>query len=285
MPPQTPRRPPLWTLGIAVAACLLLAACGSSGNASGSSSKQAGDPNIQALPGWAYRLHVRILSPQSPATVTQNEVTLQLAFSGYTPSCLDAGTPPERGEGHYHVLLDGTLVDMFCTPAVTISFQNVPSGHHSITVVPALNNHVEVTPNAADLRVDYQPASPLPTIPPAAKSAGRPAIQIVSPATGTRVSGLFTMSVAVQNFQLSCPLLGKPPVAGYGAWNLNLDSLNGPSGGANMATMARISCVDSIQLSTQGIPRGQHAFIAYLVNTRQQPVVPLASAQVVLDVG
>lgn len=238
---------------------------------------------MQPLPGWAYKLHLKIVSPQSPVTVTQNSVTLQLAFSGYTPDCLEAGTPLKPGEGHYHVLLDGTLVDMFCTPSVTISFQNVAPGHHSLTVVPALNDHAEVTANAANLNVDYEPSAPLPTIS-AAPASAKPSIKILSPATGTKVSGLFTMTVAVQNFQLSCPLLGKAPVDGYGAWNLNLDSLNGPSGGMDMATMARISCVDTVQLSTKGVPRGQHAFIAYLVDTRQQPVVPLASSQIVLNV-
>ncbi|HLH67691.1 MAG TPA: hypothetical protein VKY90_01330 [Candidatus Dormibacteraeota bacterium] len=242
------------------------------------SSDMAGMP---PLPSWANDLHVAILAPPDGTVVTENVVRMQLAFSGYQPSCFLAGTPLRPHTGHFHVLLDGTLVGMFCTPEVDLSMQNVRPGHHTITVVPALNNHQQVDQNAVALHIDYEPAHPLPWIT-GSPTTARPSIQILAPPSGARVSGQFTLTVRVANFHLSCPLQGKAPVPGYGGWNVNVDSIYGAMNG--MATMTAISCTDQVQLSTEGLTPGRHLFIAYLVNGADQPEVPLISDQVVLNV-
>ncbi|MFZ0216367.1 MAG: hypothetical protein WAM30_10570, partial [Candidatus Dormiibacterota bacterium] len=261
---------------------LLLLACGSSPQAR--APKPKATANMGAMPGlpaWADRLKVRIVSPADQTTLTQNTLELKLAFGGYQPNCLLAGTPVTKGTGHFHVLLDGVLVDMFCSSTVELSMQNVPPGHHTVTVVPALNDHATVDMNSVSLHFNYQPSSPLPWIGPA--QLGKPVLHITGPANGQKVQGTFTMSVAVNDYQLSCALRGKAKVPGYGSWIVNLDTLNGPMGG--MATMADISCDSTITLSTEGMTPGQHAFIAYLADDQQQPIVPLVSDQIVIDVG
>ena len=34
--------------------------------------------------------------------------------------------------GHYHVLLDGSLINMFCTPTAVVPLQNVKPGMHTL---------------------------------------------------------------------------------------------------------------------------------------------------------
>ncbi|HEX4216308.1 MAG TPA: hypothetical protein VIA06_23570 [Candidatus Dormibacteraeota bacterium] len=263
---------------------LLIAACGGNsmaGMPGMGKSGSGGKMNMSGLPSWAGQLKVHILSPSNGATVTGNELPLHLSFSGYTPDCLLAGSPVKPGTGHFHVYLDGKLVDMFCSPDVDVSMQNVTPGPHKIRVVPALNDHQLVTENEVTIGFTYSPTSPLPVIGPAASGA-TPSITITSPASGSTVAGVFDMTVQVTNFQLSCPLQGKGAISGYGDWVLNLDTLHGAMNG--MATMARISCSATIQLSTAAMSPGQHAFIAYLANSVGATRVPLVSSQIDLQV-
>jgi len=89
--------------------------------------------------------------------------------------------------GHYHVLLDGALINMFCTPDAVVSLQNVKPGMHTLTAVPALDDHAEVTANARSVMFDYAPATPLPTLV-GVTAAGQPSIMILSPGPGATVS-------------------------------------------------------------------------------------------------
>ena len=78
------------------------------------------------LPKGAKAMHVAIISPASGTTVTGNSVTVQVNVTGYKDTCALAGRPLMTGieataTGHYHVLLDGSLINMFCTPAAVVS--------------------------------------------------------------------------------------------------------------------------------------------------------------------
>jgi hypothetical protein len=268
----------------ALLSVLLLLACdGAGGRTQGDSPTPEATPSrtgMPALPPWAYQLQVRILSPADHTRLRGSTLRLKLAFGGYMPDCLLAGTPAMKRSGLFEVLLDGVLVDAFCSPTVDLSMQNVRPGAHTVTVVPALNDHAPVDRNATSLHFDYQPTTPLPWIGPA--QLGPPTLKILAPAAGTEVHGLFTIAVAVNDFQLSCSLRGKANVPGYGSWGVNLDTLNGP--GAGMATRAAISCASTVTLSTAGMTPGQHVLIAYLADDRAQPVLPLVGDQVVVDV-
>lgn len=89
--------------------------------------------------------------------------------------------------------------------------------------------------------------------------------------------------MAVKNFKLSCDLYGKPGVAGYGHWHLNLDSTSGPMMG--MGTMAGMSCLTTFHASTAGLqPGSAHTLIATLVDNGHAPLEPVVNAQVKVKV-
>src|SRR5438876_434198 len=94
-----------------------------------------------AMQPGADRMKVSVRSPSDGSRVTGDEVTLRVATSGFTNRCDLAGKPVQPGTGHYHVLLDKSLVDMYCGERATISLAGVQPGSHTLTVVPAQNDH------------------------------------------------------------------------------------------------------------------------------------------------
>jgi hypothetical protein len=237
-----------------------------------------------ALPPGAEKMKVAITSPAKGTKVTDNTVTLGVSTSGYNDTCDLAGKPQvDTISGHYHVLIDKSLVNMYCTPTATVSLQNVKPGMHTLTVLPALNDHAEVEQNAESVAIDYEPASPLPGIADAA-TAGAPSIKILSPQSGATVSGPFDVTVELVNFHANCDLYGKPGVAGYGHWHLNLDSLSGPMMG--MAGMMGMSCQKVIHVTTTGLKAGEHhTLIAVLVDNSHAPLNPTVSDKVDVTIG
>jgi hypothetical protein len=235
------------------------------------------------LPPYAKDMHISTLSPASGTVVTGNTLTVAVAASGYTLTCNLAGKPDQRGTGHYHVLLDKALVNMFCTSSATISMQNVSRGMHTLTVVPVLNDHSEVEENARSITIDFAPTTQLHTITDAT-FAGKPSITIISPKNGDTVSGAFDVVVQVTNYNLSCDLMGKPDVAGYGHWHANLDTMSGPMMG--MGTMLGMSCSTTFQATTAGLKAGEtHTIIALLTDNSHAPLNPAVDSQVTVKIG
>jgi hypothetical protein len=226
-------------------------------------------------------MKVAIQSPADGARITANQVPLQVSLTGFRSDCDLAGTANAQGTGHYHVEIDKSLVDMFCAPSAAISMQNLKPGPHTITVLPALNDHAEVMQNAVSVTVDYEPTQPQAQIAPA--PAGTPSIKIVSPKAGMTLSGEFDVWVQVTNFNVSCDLEGKPDVAGYGHWHVNLDSTSGPMMG--MMTMLRMSCGNVLHLSSAGMTPGRHTLIAFLADNQHAPLNPMAEDQVAVNVA
>lgn len=256
-------------LGLAATVPLLALACGGGGQTA-STPKATPHEAMEMQPG-AENMKVAISSPASGTMVTANQVALQVSLSGYQPTCDQAGKPNQQGFGHYHVELDKALVNMYCTPQAVISMQNVKPGMHTLTVLPAQNDHAEVEKNAQSIMVDYEPAQPLPQVA-AASGTAKPSIKILSPTAGSKLSGPFDVSVDVSNFNLSCDLLGKADVSGYGHWHLNFDSDTGPMMG--MMTMAGMSCGKSFHSTTQGLKPGKHTLIALLTDNGHAPFKP-----------
>ncbi len=266
---------------------LLMAACASNTSPSTTSPAAAPSPKhapmMMNLPAYAKDFKISITSPTSGTKVTANTVTLTVATTGYTPTCALAGKADQAGTGHYHILLDKSLVNMYCTPTATISLQNVSLGIHTLTAVPTLNDHSEIEENATSITIDYEPAHPLPTITDATFS-GAPIITILSPKNGATVSGSFDVVVKVQNFHLNCDLMGKPDVSRYGHWHLNLDSMSGPMMG--MGTMLGMSCTLVFHATTQGLKAGQvHTLIALLTDNGHAPLHPPVVSEVMVTIG
>jgi hypothetical protein len=281
---------PLRAVPLLAVFALLAAACGGGKQPSGAA--QATTATTQAptattamaMPPGVGNMKVAITAPADGAKVTANQVTLKVATSGYTDTCDLAGKPEINATtGHYHVLLDKSLVNMYCTPTATVSMQNIKPGRHTLTVVPALNDHAEVEPNARSITINYQPTNPLPALTDKTFS-GVPSIKIISPQPGATVSGPFDVRVQISNFNANCDLMGKPGVAGYGHWHLNLDTSTGPMMG--MGSMVAMSCQQVMHATTQGLKPGQtHTLIALLADDGHAPLHPPVESKVEVKIG
>jgi hypothetical protein len=239
------------------------------------------------LPKGAKHMHVTIVSPMAGMKVTGNSLSVHVRVTGYKDTCSLAGKHVMGMEatstGHYHVLLDGSLINMFCTPTAVVSLQNVKPGMHTLTVVPALDDHAQVTPNARSITLDYAPAGPLPAIK-GAMMMHKPSITIVSPKRGATVKGSFTVRVRIMNYRASCALMGKPNLDGWGHWHLNLDTATG--GMMGMGSMMGMSCTNTIRASTAGLmPGSTHTLIALLVDNQHVPLMPLVASRVTVRIG
>ena len=222
----------------------------------------------------ASKMHATIAAPAPGFVLTSNTLALHVQTSGYRDSCAFAGTPDRAGVGHYHVLLDGSLINMFCTPTARVSMQNVDPGKHTIEVVPAQDDHAEVMENAQKMAFTYKPTNPMPPVT-AAAASGKPSIRILEPKNGATLNGAFTVKVAVHNFHPSCDLLGKPDVAGYGHWHVNVDSMSGPMMG--MGSMLGMACTSTFHGSTVGLKPGTtHTLFALLTDNGHAPLGPFA---------
>lgn len=266
---------------------LVAVACGSSTTTSGASPSAKMSPEMSggmmSMQPGADAMKVSIASPATGTKVTANAVTLQVSTSGFDDTCALAGKENAQGKGHYHVLIDKSLVNMFCAPQATVSLQNVKPGMHTISVVPAQNDHAEVDANTQSIQIDYEPSN-APSAITDATFPGKPSIKILSPAAGSTVKGDFDVVVQVTNFNLSCDLLGKPDVAGYGHWHLNLDTMTGPMMG--MGTMLGMACTTTFHATTDGLQSGQtHSLIALLTDNGHAPLNPAVDDKVEVTIG
>jgi len=80
----------------------------------------------------------------TPYEVITGSLPIQVAANGYVIDARYAGTPDSSVIGHYHEILDGRLVDM--TPYIhgtsdTMPMTGVTDGLHTLTLVPANNDH------------------------------------------------------------------------------------------------------------------------------------------------
>jgi hypothetical protein len=218
----------------------------------------------------AANMKVRVNGLSPGFVLKSNVLSVPVSTSGYDDSCSTAGKPVTQGQGHYHVLLDGALINMFCGPVAKVSMQNVSPGKHMVEVVPAQNDHAEIMDNAVEVPFTYKPSKPLAEIT-ASSATGDPGIEILEPQDGATLSGDFTVKVAFSNFSASCGLLGKPDVPGYGHWHINIDSMTGPMMG--MGTMLGMSCTATFHGSTQGLDAGStHTLYALLTDNGHAPL-------------
>jgi hypothetical protein len=232
---------------------------------------------MQMQPG-ADRMKVTIKSPGDGSAITGDKIALRVATTGFNNRCDLAGTPNQTGTGHYHVLLDKSLVNMYCSDRAAVSLEGVKPGRHTLTAVPAQNDHAEVEKNAASVTIDYQPAHPQPA-PKVTAPAGTPSVKIVSPKPGETISGWFPVKIEVQGFTLTCDEMGKPDVPGHGHWHLNFDTMKGPMMG--MMTMAAMNCERTLQASTAGLkPGSTHKLIALLADNAHAPLMPVVADSV-----
>jgi len=222
---------------------------------------------------------VEVTGFEPGAVVTDNEITFEVTPVGFELSAAHAGTPPLEGIGHYHVVLDGGLIDMFTEPEASLDLQNVAPGPHTLMVIPAMNNHMPVPEGGAAIDFEYAPADPLQAIAAADAAGAAPTITIESPVAGETVSGEFEMQVSITDFELSESLLGKPNVDGFGHWHVFVDAVDG------MGTMMGMSGADTFTVSTEALSPGTHTFFAVLVDNLHGPFDPPIATAVEVEVA
>jgi hypothetical protein len=240
---------------------------------------------------------VTIVSPKNGQVVTEDSVAVVPEFTNWKLRCDLAGTPNVVGAGHYHLELDGALVNMYCGPAA-LSLQNVKPGNHTVTVIAAKNSHEEVESSKASVNFTYQPTTPLPVV--GGLSAGKPSVQILWPRNGATVTeASFPLVFDVKNFRLSCDLLGKPKVANTGHWHVDVDkaeTMMMMKPGASqqqmmmmmmeaMATMLRMGCNNTFDVPLSGIGAGKHTFYVVLVDNAHEPLQPAVTSAVTVNVA
>ncbi len=223
---------------------------------------------------------VTLAAPTDGQVVTDNAVAVVPQFTNWVQRCDLAGTPNVAGTGHYHVEIDGSLVNMFCGPSV-ISLQNVKPGTHTITVIPAKNDHEEIEAAKVQVKIEYRPSAPLPAM--SGLGVGTPSVTVLYPRNGAAVSGAsFPLVFDVRNFRLSCDLLGKPKLPNSGHWHVNVDTMKGPMMG--MMTMLNMGCNNTFDVPLAGISKGKHTFFVLLVDNQHAPLEPAAFGSVALNV-
>jgi hypothetical protein len=261
-------------------AALVAAGCGSS-NKGGTAAKTS----VPAKPAAPKMMSVdtgatlAVAAPKPGAVVRTNALPFDVRLSNFKVDCRFAGTPNRAGVGHYHVELDGALINMFCRDRDRVSLQNVAPGKHTLTFVPADDQHTDDLKAERKVSFTYKPSKPLRDI--TGEAEGKGSIRIVSPKPGSTVHGSFDLTVQPKNFEFSCALYGKKDVDGYGHWHANVDSTT--KGMMGMATMLGMSCQRTFHVSLAGIAPGPHTFFAILEDNQHAPT-PKAQASVELDV-
>src|ERR671931_2827021 len=124
--------------------------------------------------------HVKVLRPKTGATLKGNALRTRVLITNFKVDCRYAGTANRKGIGHYHIELDKSLINMFCSPRGSISMLNVKPGKHTVQFIPAANDHADDLKAEKQIRFTYKPSNRLRAAQPL-HFPGKPSIRIVSP--------------------------------------------------------------------------------------------------------
>jgi hypothetical protein len=224
-----------------------------------------------------------LLNPRPGTIVTGATVPITVGIKDFTSTCATAGKAPRAGQGHWHLLLDGALVNMYCGASTTLSLRNVTPGAHTVEVLLAANNHMDMMGKGqmAKTTIVYRPAHALDSLTPYT-APGKPTIRIVSPVNGATVGARVPVTLSWANFRPSCDLLGKKNLTGYGHWHLNIDSMRGPMMG--MGTMLAMGCARTATVYTDELTPGRHKLFALLVDNQHAPLMPEVGTSITINV-
>src|ERR671936_687759 len=134
-----------------------------------------GAPQIMTVNTGA---HLKVLSPKSGTTLTGNSLRTLVSITHFKVDCRFAGTANRKGIGHYHIELDKSLINMFCSPRGSISMLDVKPGKHTVQFIPAANDHADDMKAVKQISFTYKPSNPLPAAKPL--NLGKPSVRIVS---------------------------------------------------------------------------------------------------------
>ena len=231
-------------------------------------SPAAAEHSSTRQPG-AEDMRVAIVSPADSASFSGNSLSFNVDVNGFALACDRMGKGDASNQGHLHVYLDDVLVNYFCTPQFTISLQNKQPGTHSLRVVPAENSHREVKENAETIQVDWQPTSPPPIVQPA-RFTSDPTVQILDPQPDAAIADTTKVRINVKSFNLSCDLMGKDGVDGYGHWHAHLATSGTDH---DQGSLLQMGCEEEFTLSTAGLQKGAiYTLVVQLTENGHAPI-------------
>lgn len=236
----------------------------------------------------ANPISITVLEPAAGEVVTGSEMAVKVKTSGFKLDARYAGTPANPKVGHFHMIIDGHLIDM--SPSVrnatsdTISMVGLQPGAHVLTVVPAGNDHAEWSQAAQNVPFTYAG----PYIPEPAGYSGPDAasISLIGPANGSFVSGgSVTLTADIKNFVLCGECYGKPNVMGEGHWHIFVDLPMSAVDPMSMMPYMKTMASDPSQLvSLKGLRAGRHTFTAILVGNDHIPTMPMAMSAITVTI-
>lgn len=182
---------------------------------------------------------LKIVSPTDGATVTTNDIVVQVEVTNFTVSCAQSGAADVAGTGQILAFLDGAtvaqLTNIYCTDTFTIPGDGITPGEHQLAIVLASNTHAPMMDTAQAVKIDFQPAQPVPL--PTENYTGDPGVSLVSPQSGATVPPVFTVQITPQNFSPTTGLEGKLNVPGYGHYHVWVDAPESPQSLAGLVLM------------------------------------------------
>jgi azurin len=180
-----------------------------------------------------------IISPSDGASIDTNDILVSLNVSNFTIDAAASGEADQDGVGQVLVFLDGDtvaqLTNIYGTSSFIVPGEGLAAGEHQLAIVLASNTHVPNMDTAKMVKINYQPAQPLPL--PVENYTGAPAVTLVSPADGATVPPQFDVQVKPENFFPTTGLEGKTNVAGYGHYHVWVDTPEMPSSLAGLVLM------------------------------------------------
>ncbi len=207
--------------------------------------------SVPAIAGMMAPPSVSIVSPAMGAKVTSATIPVTVAVKNFHLECANAGkTTAPMGEGHIHAMVDGmsmaNLTSVACSNTFAISGQGLKPGKHMLTVVLANDAHA-MNSLPTSVAFDYAPSAPRAL--PAPKTGGKASVQLVSPKNGATVGRKFNLVLAVNDFDLSCDLEGKPDVAGWGHIHVFVQQAGESSAAAATPMLAMMSTPDGMTMA------------------------------------
>ncbi|HUY11428.1 MAG TPA: hypothetical protein VMV73_04110, partial [Candidatus Dormibacteraeota bacterium] len=207
--------------------------------------------SIPAIAGMMAPPSISIVSPTMGASITSAEIPVTVDVKNFHLECADMGkTTAAMGEGHIHAMVDGmsmaSLTSVACSDTFAISGQGIKPGKHMLTVVLANDAHAM---NSLPVSVAFEYAPSAPKALPAAMNAGKATVELVSPKNGASVGRKFDLVLAVNNFDLSCALEGKPNVAGWGHVHVFVQQAGESSAAAATPMVAMMSTPEGMSMA------------------------------------
>jgi plastocyanin len=200
---------------------------------------------------------LEVVSPADGATITANDIQVQLKVSDLNLDCAAFGRPDQPGVGEILAFVDGAtiaqLTNFYCTDTFTIPGDGLAPGKHTLAFVLASSTHTPMMDTVKQVSIDFQPPQPTPL--PTANYTGDPGITLTSPQDGATVPASFEIQVQPTNFAPTGALEGKTNVPGYGHYHVWVDAPEKPSSLANLALMPGTNNF-TLDLSAWG--EGQH---------------------------